>query len=40
MANTPAIIPSMNVYVGTTMTLNIVTPDWITVVLLSPEIIN
>ena len=37
MASTPAIIPRMNMYVGTTITLNMVTPDSITVVVLSPE---
>ena len=31
MANTPAITPKMNMYVGTAMTLKRVTPDCITV---------
>jgi len=39
MANTPAITPKMNMYVGTAMTLNRVTPDCITVPL-SPEIVR
>ena len=39
MANTPAITPKMNMYVGTAMTLNRVTPDCITVPL-SPKIVR
>ena len=37
MASTPAITPKMNMYVGTAMTLNKITPDCITVPL-SPKI--
>lgn len=39
MAITPAITPKINVYVGTAMTLNRVTPDCITVPL-SPKIVR
>ena len=36
MASTPAITPKINMYVGTAMTLNKITPDCITVPL-SPK---
>lgn len=39
MASTPAITPKMNMYVGTAMTLNRVTPDCITVPL-PPKIVR
>lgn len=39
MASTPAITPKMNMYVGTAMTLNKITPDCITVPL-SPKIVR
>ena len=38
MASIPAIIPRINVYVGTTMVWSMFTPDWVIVfVVLSPK---